>query len=104
LGGIGPGHPYYDPAAYAPVTAVRFGTSGRNTLRSPAIYNLNFSVFRTFPITERLNLQFRAESYNLSNTPHFLAPNANVSAGNFLDITSANTDQRQFRFALKLMF
>jgi hypothetical protein len=104
LGGIGPGDPYYDPAAYAPVTAVRFGTSGRNTLRSPAIFNLNFSVFRTFPINERLNLQFRAESYNLSNTPHFNAPNSNVSAGNFLDITNANTDQRQFRFGLKLMF
>ena len=31
-----PGIPYYDPNAYAPVTAVRFGTSGRNTLRAPA--------------------------------------------------------------------
>ena len=104
LGGIGPGNPYYDPNAYAPVTAVRFGTSGRNTLRAPAIFNTNLSLFRTFPIKERLKLQFRAESYNLSNTPHFAAPNANVSSGNFLVITSANTDQRQFRFALKLNF
>jgi hypothetical protein len=86
------------------VTAVRFGTSGRNTLRSPAIFNANVSLFRTFPINERLNLQFRAESYNLSNTPHFAAPNANISAGNFLAITSAAADQRQFRFALKLRF
>jgi hypothetical protein len=104
LGGIGPGHPYYDPNAYAPVTAVRFGTSGRNTLRSPAIFSANVSLFRTFPINERLNLQFRAESYNLSNTPHFAAPNANISAGNFLVITSAAADQRQFRFGLKLRF
>lgn len=104
LGGIGPGNPYYDPAAYAPVTAVRFGTSGRNTLRAPAIFNTNLSLFRTFPINDRINIQFRAESYNLSNTPHFAAPNANVSAGNFLVITSANTDQRQFRLALKLSF
>lgn len=104
LGGIGPGHPYYDPSAYAPVTAVRFGTSGRNTLRAPATFNTNLSLFRTFPINDRLNIQFRAESYNLSNTPHFLAPNANVSSGNFLVITSANTDQRQFRLALKLTF
>lgn len=104
LGGIGTGHPYYDPNAYAPVTAVRFGTSGRNVLRAPAIFNTNLSLFRTFPINERLNIQFRAESYNLSNTPHFAAPNANVSSGNFLVITSANTDQRQFRLALKLTF
>jgi hypothetical protein len=104
LGGIGPGNPYYDPSAYAAVTAVRFGTSGRNTLRAPAIFNTNLSLFRTFPINERLSLQFRAESYNLSNTPHFAAPNANISSGNFLSITSAAADQRQFRFALKLAF
>lgn len=104
LGGIGPGNPYYDPHAYAPVTAVRFGTSGRNTLRAPSIFNTNLSVFRTFPINERLNLQFRAESYNLSNTPHFAAPNASVTGGNFLVITSAAADQRQFRLALKLSF
>ena len=104
LGGIGPGQPYYDPNAFAPVTAVRFGTSGRDILRAPAIFNTNLSLFRTFPINERLNLQFRAESYNLSNTPHFAAPNGNVSAGNFLVITSAAADQRQFRLGLKLSF
>ena len=81
-----------------------FGRIGRNVLRAPAIFNTNLSLFRTFPINERLNIQFRAESYNLSNTPHFAAPNANVSSGNFLVITSANTDQRQFRLALKLTF
>jgi len=104
LGGIGPGHPYYDPSAYAPVTAVRFGTSGRNTLRGPRTFNANVSLFRTFPIGEKIQLQFRAESFNISNTPHFLAPNSNVSGGNFLSITSANTDQRQFRLGLRLMF
>jgi hypothetical protein len=104
LGGIGPGNPYYDPTAYAPVTAVRFGTSGRNTLRAPAIFNTNLSMFRTFPINERFSLQVRAESYNLSNTPHFAAPSSNISSGNFLVITSAASDQRQFRFGMKLAF
>jgi hypothetical protein len=65
---------------------------------------LNASVFRTFPITERFHLQFRAESYNLSNTAHFAAPASNVSSGNFLVITSAAQDQRQFRLALKMTF
>jgi hypothetical protein len=104
LGGIGVGNPYYNPSAYAPVTAVRFGTSGRNVLRAPRTFNANVSLFRTFPINERISLQFRAESDNVSNTPHFLAPASNVSSGNFLDITSANMDQRQFRLGLKLMF
>jgi hypothetical protein len=104
LGGIGAGQPYYDPNAYAPVTGVRFGTSGRNTLRSPAIYNANVSLFRTFPVNDRINFQFRAESYNVSNTPHFAAPSANVSSGNFLVITTAAADQRQFRLGLKMTF
>ncbi len=104
LGGIGAGHPYYNPNAFAPVTAVRFGTSGRNILRTTPTFNANVSLFRTFAFNDRIHLQFRAESDNVSNTPHFLAPNANVSAGNFLDITSANMDQRQFRLGLKLMF
>src|SRR6185437_5019004 len=104
LGGIGAGNPYYDPNAYAPVTAVRFGTSGRNTLRAPRTFNANVSLFRNFPINERIHLQVRGEADNVSNTPHFLAPNSNVSSGNFLDITSANMDQRQFRLGLKLTF
>ena len=109
LGGIGPGHPYYDPKAFASVKDVnpRFGTSGRNILRAPAVINLNASVFRTFPINERINLQFRAESYNVSNTPHFPVPtssNTNVDGANFLVLTTATQDQRQFRFALKATF
>jgi hypothetical protein len=86
------------------VTTATFGNSGRNILRAPAIYNLNLSVYRSFPINERFSLQFRAEGDNLSNTPHFAAPNANVSSGNFLVITSAAMDQRQFRLGLKLSF
>ena len=78
--------------------------------------NANLSLFRNFRISERLNLQFRAESDNFSNTPHFSNPNTNVSnarfdangnvlsLGNFLSITSANTDQRQFRLGLRLDF
>jgi hypothetical protein len=104
LGGIGAGDPYYDPNAFRAVTEVRFGGSGRNILRAPAIYNANVSLFRTFPVNERINFQFRAESYNISNTPHFAAPSANVSSGNFLVITSAAADQRQFRLGLKMTF
>jgi hypothetical protein len=104
LGGIGPGNPYYDPSAFAAVKDVRFGTSGRNILRIPSTFNTNLSLSRSFPINERFTLQFRAESYNFTNTPHFLAPNASVTSGNFLVITSANQDQRQFRLGLRLNF
>lgn len=111
LGGIGANSPYFDPSAFAAVTAVRYGTSGRDILRGPGLVNIDAALFRNFTVKERLNMQLRAESYNLSNTPHFSNPSANVSSGGFLSITSAlsranNVEggERQFRFALRISF
>lgn len=114
LGGHGPNQPYFNPAAFAPVTDVRFGTSGRNILRGPGMFNLDASVYRTFSIAERFKLQFRAESYGLTNTATFSNPSATVSNATFsngtianlngYDIISSATGERQIRFALKLSF
>ena len=116
LGGIGRGASWFDPNAFVPVTAVRFGNSGRNALRGPGLVNLDASIFRDFPVTERFNLQFRAEGFNVSNTPAFGNPGATASSptrnadgtiralNGFTEITSALATERQFRFALKLMF
>jgi hypothetical protein len=102
LGGIGPGTPFYDPTAFAAVNQIRFGSTGRNLLRGPGTVNFDLGLFRKFPITERFTLQFRAEAFNSTNTPHFNNPSANVSAGGFLQVLSAQQDQRQFRFGLRL--
>jgi hypothetical protein len=104
LGGVGSGNPFYDPSAFVPVTDVRYGNVGRNSLRGPGAVNFDFSLFRTFRITERVELQFRADAANLFNTPHFLNPNGDITSGNFLTITSAKNDERQFRFGLRLAF
>ncbi len=108
LGGVGIERPFYDPEAFRPVTEVRFGTAGRNILRGPGVVNLDMSVFRNFGLTERFTLQFRAEAYNLSNTPHFMNPPEQAldaaNPANFLRITSAANDERQFRFGLRLGF
>jgi aerobic-type carbon monoxide dehydrogenase small subunit (CoxS/CutS family) len=97
FGGIFDG-PYYDPTAFARVNRIPgvdcnindlscYGTSGRNILRGPSWVNLDFSLFRTFGITEGLVLEFRAEAFNLTNTPHFNNPVNSVDAGNFMRIT-----------------
>jgi hypothetical protein len=116
LGGIGRGNSYFDPNAFAPVTAVRFGSSGRNILRGPGLVNLDASIFRDFPVGERFKLQFRAEAFNVSNTPAFNNPGATASSptrnaagailnlNGYTEITSAQATERQFRFALKLFF
>ncbi|HEY6988234.1 MAG TPA: TonB-dependent receptor [Bryobacteraceae bacterium] len=114
LGGVGPGQPFYDPTAFAPVTAVRFGTSGRNILRGPGVFNTDLSLFREFPIKERLKLEFRTDCFNITNTPKFPTPSgntANASAGTFMITTSTLSNnstaislERQFRFGLRLVF
>ncbi len=104
LGGVGPGQPFYDPSAFAAVTRVGYGNVGRNTLLGPGTVNMDFSLFRSFNVTERLNLQFRADAANFFNSPHFNNPNGDFTSGAFLTITSAKDDERQFRFGLRLSF
>jgi hypothetical protein len=101
---IGTTGEYYDKTAFAAVTQARFGTTGRNLLRGPKIVNLDLGLFRTVKLSERFGLQFRAEAFNASNTPHFNNPSSNVNAGDFMQITSALDDQRSLRFGLRLQF
>ncbi len=71
LGNFGPGQKYYDPSAFAAVTEQRFGTSGRNIIDHPGVTNLDFSLFKKFPVGESVEAQIRAEAFNLTNTPQF---------------------------------
>jgi hypothetical protein len=121
-GGTGPGQSWFDPLAFAGVTEVRFGTAGFNTLRGPGTRNLDLSLFRSFRVTERVSMQFRAEAFNLTNTPHFANPNGNVSGlllnsdgsikslGGYTTITATTgvgregIDQRALRFGVRVKF
>jgi hypothetical protein len=110
LGMVGDDGTFFDTTAFARPTGARFGNVGRNTMRGPGVVNTDLSLFRTFRLTERFNLQFKAESFNLSNTPHFNNPNGNANSSLFGRITStqSNADavgrSREFRFGLRLGF
>jgi hypothetical protein len=104
LGGVDVGNSFFDGTAYRAVTEVRMGTSALRGLRGPGVVNLDLSLFRKFQLTERFNLEFRAESYNFTNTPHFDNPNGSLGSANYTFITSALQDQRVVRFALRLGF
>ena len=74
-------------------------------MRGPLRFNANLGLFRKFDVSERINLQFRAEALNFTNTPALNNPNATVtSPANFMMITSAGQTQRTFRFGLRLAF
>ncbi len=103
-GAVGPGELWFDTSAFAPVTGVRFGNTGRNILRGPGAVRLDASLFRQFNLSERFNLQFRAEAFNLPNHAQFNNPGNGVNSANFGMITSAKPVERQIRFGLRLGF
>jgi hypothetical protein len=103
LGGLGD-TPYFDTSAFARVTQTRFGNVGRNSMRGPARVNMDFSLFRKFKVTEKVGMEFRVESFNITNTPHFGNPNGNANSSNFGKILSDANDPRSFRFGLRIPF
>ena len=87
----------------------RFGACGVGVLRGPGLINVDMGIFRRFQVNERLSIQFRAEAFNISNTPHFANPPANVGSpgsfgvvGGMQNTGREGLDQRVFRFGLRM--
>jgi hypothetical protein len=101
---------FFNTAAFAPQPLGTVGNTQRNSLFGPNFRHVDLSIFKTFPVTERLGVQFRAESYNISNTPNFYMPNGNSgdafgnSAFGQISATDPNYTPRQYQFALKALF
>jgi hypothetical protein len=100
---------WFNPAAFAPPPTIGdgtgFGNCGVGILRGPDQKNLDFAVTRNFSITERNKIQFRAEFFNLFNTPNFGLPETDRNAGPaFGVITSSASNPRIIQFALKYQF
>jgi hypothetical protein len=103
LGNVGPGQLYFDPTAFAQPTGVRFGTSGRNILRNPGVFNTDLDITRYFQLKERLKLQFRAQFFNVANSSHFGGVSTSVTSTTFMQITSAS-GERNIRFGLRMQW
>jgi len=88
----------------------RFGTLGRNTFRGPAYYNFDFALIKDTPIgrrgsgVERVNLQFRAEFFNLFNIVNMGLPSNVLSGSGFGEISRTAGNSRQIQFSLKLIY
>lgn len=102
---------YFDPAAFIPPLAGTYGNAPRNLLQGPRLAETNLSLAKRVSITERVNLQFRAEIFNLFNHTNLNTPNPVVftsatggpspTAGL---ITSTSTTSRQIQLGLKLLW
>ncbi len=102
---------WFNTANFVPLdaltTAQRLsqGNVGLQTNVGPPNRTLDFSVFKNFAFTERFMLQFRAEGFNVANTPQFSAPDTNQQDGNFGKITSTSAgSERHIQFSLRLQF
>jgi hypothetical protein len=107
---VGNLYQWYAPSSFAVPAAGTLGNCGTNGLFGPGLINADAGVMRRFQISERFQLQFRAEMFNVANTPHHVMPsgNASVNSSSFMQVTSIlNTgrdgvEQRALRFALHL--
>lgn len=101
---------YYDPCAFALSPAGTFGNLARNTVTGPAFKNVDFAMEKNFPVREGMNLEFRAELFNIFNHANFAAPNGTafsstrLRSNNAGRITATATDNRQIQFGLKFSF
>jgi hypothetical protein len=88
----------------SPPSDARYGTGGRDILSANGLKDLDFSLSKSFKITESKSLEFRSEYFNLTNHPTFSAPSGNVNSGSGGAVTSVLDTARQIQFALKLYF
>jgi hypothetical protein len=96
---------WFNTAAYAVPPGYSYGTSGRNSLRTEASWDLDSSVFRNFPIRGEKTLQFRAEAFNLANNGVFGYPASNYNQGkSFGTINTTFNTHRELQFAVKFSF
>ncbi|MGH9694013.1 MAG: hypothetical protein ACRD5Z_07730, partial [Bryobacteraceae bacterium] len=90
--------------AFALPAANTYGNGGANVLRSQWLRNFDVSVFKEFPVTESSLLQFRAEFFNVTNTPTFGIPNTVTDTSSGGIVTTSANNPRQVQFALKFNF
>ena len=94
---------WFNPAAFAFPPRGSFGNAGRNILDGPGYQNVNASLVKNTSLSERFNLQLRAEFFNLLNHPNFNLPDNFLGSPTFGRISSAR-EPRHIQFGVKLLF
>jgi len=95
---------WFDTSVFSSPAQWNIGNAGRGIVWGPGLRSLDFTVSKYFSFTEKVRLQYRAEAYNLSNSPYFANPNVTVGAGTFGRITAVSNSSRQMQMALRLSF
>jgi hypothetical protein len=94
---------WFNTANYEQPAYGFYGNASNGSIRGPAEFTGNTALYKTVPIGERVNLQFRAEAFNVANHPSFAAVSTGYGAANFGVVTSA-LDPRILQFTLRATF
>lgn len=97
---------WFNTAAFAQPANFTSGDLSRTYtgVRTDWTRNLDASLFKTFTATERIHIQFRAEAFNISNTPVFSAPGTTVNGANFGVVTGQSNSPRNLQLGVKVLF
>ncbi|GGA63032.1 hypothetical protein GCM10011507_13300 [Edaphobacter acidisoli] len=97
---------YFNVADFSAPAAFTYGNSPRSigSLRAPGVANLDLSGVKNTHLFENVNLQFRAEAFNIFNHPQFGPPDTNLGDGTTGSISTQVNNPRELQFALKLIF
>jgi hypothetical protein len=97
---------WLDTTAWSSQALYTLGNSARNVGYGPGATIVNLSLFKTFVMPKKTNIEFRSEFFNIFNHPTFSNPVTTLGSGNFGQITSvaAGSQPRQIQFALKYIF
>jgi hypothetical protein len=94
---------WFNTSVFVPQAINTWGNAGRSIMSGPGKIGVDISVHREFRLTESKRLQFRAEAFNISNSPPLGNPNTNLGNSAFGSITSAGLP-RNVQLALKFLF
>ena len=96
---------WFNPSAFA-IPVLSFGNFGRNVLRSSVVNNVDFSMFKNIPAGEKVQIQFRAEAFNVLNIMSYGVPNGLLNQPTTARVTSIaqGINPRQLQFGLKFQF
>jgi hypothetical protein len=102
VGNPGPDEVYYDPASFAQ-PGNKWGNTGRNQFRGPGQWNLDFGLFRIFPIGQRYRVELRAQAQNVLNHTRWGNPVTSFTDPNFLRIRTV-AEPRRIQLGLRFQF
>lgn len=94
---------WFDTSAFAAPSYGTYGDAKNGTIRGPGYTSVNVSLYKTFPLPARLNLQLRAEAFNVLNHPNFNNVDTGLGDGSFGQVNGAG-DPRILEFAAKVFF